>query len=88
MEQMSLKDIAALLDVKAYRVEYLLAHGLVPEPKLRISGRRVFTKPRSGGPFRNVLVRRRRQPTKPGSGRIETARADHGDRPGRVIQFS
>ncbi len=43
MEQMmSLKDIAALLNCKAYRVEYLLAHGLVPEPKLRISGRRVF----------------------------------------------
>ena len=37
MEQMmSLKDIAALLNCKAYRVEYLLAHGLVPEPKLRI----------------------------------------------------
>ena len=43
MEQMSLKDVAALLGVKAYRVEYLLAHGLVPEPKLRVSGRRVFT---------------------------------------------
>ena len=42
MEQMSLKDVAALLGVKAYRVEYLLCHGLVPEPKLRISGRRVF----------------------------------------------
>jgi DNA-binding transcriptional MerR regulator len=43
MEQMSLKDVSALLGVKAYRVEYLLAHGLVPEPQLRISGRRVFT---------------------------------------------
>ena len=42
MEQLSLKDVAALLDVKAYRIEYLLCHGLVPEPKLRISGRRVF----------------------------------------------
>ncbi len=40
MEQMSLKDVSALLGVKAYRVEYLLAHGLVPEPQLRISGRR------------------------------------------------
>ena len=29
MEQMSLKDVAALLGVKAYRVEYLLCHGLV-----------------------------------------------------------
>jgi len=43
MDQMSLKDVAALLNVKAYRVEYLLAHGLVPEPQLRISGRRVFS---------------------------------------------
>lgn len=42
MEQMSLKDVAALLQLKAYKVEYVLAHGLVPEPKLRISGRRVF----------------------------------------------
>ena len=42
MEQMSLKDVAALLGVKAYRVEYLLCHGLVPEPRLRISSRRVF----------------------------------------------
>ena len=41
-QQMSLKDVAALLGVKAYRVEYLLCHGLVPEPRLRISGRRVF----------------------------------------------
>jgi DNA-binding transcriptional MerR regulator len=40
---MSLKDVAAPLGVKAYRVEYLLAHGLVPEPQLRFSGRRVFT---------------------------------------------
>ena len=42
MEQFSLKDISALLNVKAYRIEYLLTHGLVPEPKLRISGRQVF----------------------------------------------
>lgn len=43
MEQLSLKDVAAQLGVKAYRVEYLLCHGLVPEPQLRISGRRVFS---------------------------------------------
>ncbi len=42
MEQISLKDVAALLGVRAYRIEYLLQHGLVPEPKLRIAGRRVF----------------------------------------------
>ena len=29
MEQMSLKDVAALLGVKAYRIEYLL----VPRPR-------------------------------------------------------
>jgi len=44
MEQtMSLKDVSRLLNVKAYRIEYLLAHEIVPEPALRISGRRVFT---------------------------------------------
>ena len=41
-QQMSLRDVAALLNCKAYRIEYLLCHGLVPEPQLRISGRRVF----------------------------------------------
>ena len=41
-QRMSLRDVAALLGCKAYRIEYLLCHGLVPEPKLRISGRRVF----------------------------------------------
>ena len=41
-QQMSLRDVAALLNCKAYRIEYLLCHGLVPEPRLRISGRRVF----------------------------------------------
>ncbi len=41
-QQMSLRDVAAVLGCKAYRIEYLLCHGLVPEPKLRISGRRVF----------------------------------------------
>ncbi len=39
---MSLKDVAQILGVKAYRIEYLLAHGLVPEPALRVSGRRIF----------------------------------------------
>ena len=42
-QQMSLRDVAALLNCKAYRIEYLLCHGLVPEPQLRISGRRVFS---------------------------------------------
>lgn len=39
---LSLKDVAALLRVPAYRIEYRLAHGLVPEPALRVAGRRVF----------------------------------------------
>ena len=42
-QQMSLRDVAALLNCKAYRIEYLLCHGLVPEPQLRISGQRVFS---------------------------------------------
>jgi hypothetical protein len=44
MEQaMSLKDVARLLAVPAYRIEYRLAQGRVPEPSLRIAGRRVFS---------------------------------------------
>ena len=39
---MSLKDVARMLGVKAYRIEYLLAHQIVQEPALRVSGRRVF----------------------------------------------
>jgi len=41
-QTMSLKDVAHLLGVKAYRIEYLLAHEIVPEPAHKISGRRVF----------------------------------------------
>jgi len=44
MEQtMSLKDVARLLGIKAYRLQYVFVHGVVPEPSLRISGRRIFT---------------------------------------------
>ena len=42
MEQMSLKDVARLLGVKAYRVEYVLAHEIVAEPACKIGGRRAF----------------------------------------------
>jgi DNA-binding transcriptional MerR regulator len=42
-QTMSLKDAAALLGVKAYKIEYRLAHGLVAEPTMRVAGRRVFT---------------------------------------------
>jgi DNA-binding transcriptional MerR regulator len=40
---MSLKDVARVLNIKPYRIEYLLANGIVPEPQLRVAGRRLFT---------------------------------------------
>jgi DNA-binding transcriptional MerR regulator len=39
---MSLKQVARLLGIKAYRVQYAIAHENVPEPRLRFAGRRVF----------------------------------------------
>ena len=39
----SLKDVARLLGVKAYRVEYVLAHEIIPEPVQKVSGRRIFS---------------------------------------------
>lgn len=43
MEQdMSLKDVARLLGIKAYRVQYAIVHENVQEPQRRISGRRVY----------------------------------------------
>ena len=60
-QQMSLRDVASLLGCKAYRIEYLLCHGLVPEPKLRISGRRVF------GPEDVANIRAHFESKKPGA---------------------
>jgi hypothetical protein len=37
-----LKDVARLLKVKPYQVAYALSVGLVPEPALRISNKRIF----------------------------------------------
>jgi DNA-binding transcriptional MerR regulator len=37
-----LKDVARRLGVKPYRVVYALTTGLVPEPSLRISNKRIF----------------------------------------------
>jgi hypothetical protein len=37
-----LKDVARVLKVKPYRIAYALSVGLVPEPQLRISNKRVF----------------------------------------------
>ncbi len=42
-KQYSLKQVTALLQKRAHVVEYALANGLVPEPQLRIGGRRIFT---------------------------------------------
>jgi hypothetical protein len=37
-----LRDVARILKVKPYQVSYALSVGLVEEPKLRISNKRVF----------------------------------------------
>lgn len=37
-----LKDVAKRLDVKPYQIAYALSVGLVPEPMLRISNKRIF----------------------------------------------
>ena len=37
-----LRDVARMLKVKPYQVSYALSVGLVPEPELRISNKRVF----------------------------------------------
>lgn len=37
-----LKDVARKLKVKPYKLTYALSVGLVPEPELRISNKRIF----------------------------------------------
>ena len=37
-----LREVARLLKVKPYRVSYAINVGLVPEPALRISNKRIF----------------------------------------------
>lgn len=37
-----LHDVAQLLGVKPYRINYALMAGLIPEPKLRIANKRIF----------------------------------------------
>ena len=37
-----LRDVARLLKVKPYQVSYAITVGLVPEPEMRISNKRVF----------------------------------------------
>jgi DNA-binding transcriptional MerR regulator len=41
-EHYLLRDVARLLKVKSYRVSYAISVGLVPEPELRISNKRIF----------------------------------------------
>jgi len=43
MTQMSLQTVSRLLGVRPHRIEYCLSNQLVPEPKLRIAGKRIFT---------------------------------------------
>jgi DNA-binding transcriptional MerR regulator len=39
---LALKDVSRLLGVQPYRIQHAYSIGAVPEPRLRISGRRVF----------------------------------------------
>ncbi len=41
-EHYLLRDVAKVLKVKPYQIAYALSVGLVPEPQLRISNKRVF----------------------------------------------
>ena len=40
---MSLREVSGLLNVRLHRIEYCLSNQIVPEPKLRIAGKRIFT---------------------------------------------
>jgi len=40
-----LNEVSEVLDVPAYRIVYLLSTRQVPEPRLRIGNRRLFTLP-------------------------------------------
>jgi hypothetical protein len=42
-QTMSMQDCARLLQIQSYRIQYAYAHDRLPEPRLRIGGRRVFT---------------------------------------------
>jgi len=41
-QNLLLKDVAALLGLKPYQITYKISVGLIPEPKLRISNKRIF----------------------------------------------
>lgn len=42
-ELFSLGDVARLLHAKPHQIVYLLSVGAVPEPRLRVAGKRLFT---------------------------------------------
>ena len=44
-ELFTLKDLAALLDVKPYRITYLITSRQLPDSKLRVGNVRVWTMP-------------------------------------------
>ena len=44
-ELFSLADVCKLLHVKPHKILYLLSVGEVPEPRLRVGGRRLWTVP-------------------------------------------
>lgn len=39
---LTMKDVARLLKIKAYRIDYVLGIGVVEEPELRAGNRRIF----------------------------------------------
>jgi hypothetical protein len=39
---LSISQVASLLGIRKHRIEYALSEGLIPEPKLRFIGKRVF----------------------------------------------
>ena len=41
-QNLLLKDVAALLKLKPYQITYKISVGLLPEPKIRISNKRIF----------------------------------------------
>jgi hypothetical protein len=41
---MSLKNVADRLGIKYYRIAHAISCGQIPEPKMRIAGRRIFTR--------------------------------------------
>lgn len=41
-QNLLLKDVAALAQVKPYQITYAISVGLLPEPELRFANKRVF----------------------------------------------